>query len=122
VGGCHSSIAEQQVFKLRGEGINGCSPPLICTAVRGAKGRFKVVKVVLRVAYVDGRIVERDVVGAINIGLKYLYSDGSPVALGSTGAHEVRVEASEPTPRPNPANGNTVSGETLHRPVDLTFD
>jgi transposase len=43
---------------------------------------------VLRVAYVDGRVVERDVIGAINIGLKYLSSDGSPVALGSTGAHE----------------------------------
>jgi putative transposase len=40
------------------------------------------VKVVLRVAYVDGRIVERDVVGAINIGLKYLSSNGSPMALG----------------------------------------
>jgi putative transposase len=53
--------------------------------VRGAGGRFKVVKVVLRVAYVDGRIVERDVVGAINIGLKYLYSDGSPMALGLNG-------------------------------------
>ncbi len=61
---------------------------MICTVARGANGRFKVVKVVLRIAYVDGRIVERDVVGAINIGLKYLYSDGSPVALGSTGAHE----------------------------------
>jgi putative transposase len=72
--------------------INGYSPLVIRTAVRGAKGRFKVVKVVLRVAYVDCRIVERDVVGAINIGLKYLYSDGSPVALGSTGAHEVWVK------------------------------
>jgi transposase len=26
---------------------------------------------VLRIIYVDGRVVERDVVGAINIGLKY---------------------------------------------------
>jgi putative transposase len=59
--------------------------------MRGANGRFKVVKVVLRIAYVDGRVVERDVVGAINIGLIYLSSDGSPVALGSTGAHEVWV-------------------------------
>ncbi len=50
--------------------------------MREANGRFKVVKVVLRIAYVDGRIVERDVIGAINIGLKYLSSDGSPVALG----------------------------------------
>jgi transposase len=55
---------------------------LIRTAARGAKGRYKVVKVVLRVAYVDSRVVERDVVGAINIGLKYLSLDGSLVALG----------------------------------------
>ena len=34
-------------------------------------------------------VLERDVVGAVNIGLRYLYSDGSPVALGSTGTHEV---------------------------------
>jgi hypothetical protein len=50
--------------------------------MRGANSRFKAVKVVLRVAYVDGRVVERDVIGAINIGLKYLSSDGSPMALG----------------------------------------
>ena len=61
---------------------------MIYTVARGANSRFKVVKVVLRIAYVDGRIVERDVIGAINVGLKYLSSDGSPVALGSTGAHE----------------------------------
>ena len=61
---------------------------MIYTVARGANGRFKVVKVVLRIAYVDGRIVERDVIGAINIGLKYLSSDRSPMALGSTGAHE----------------------------------
>ena len=53
--------------------------------MRGANGRFKVVKGLLRVAYVDGRVVERDVVGAINIGLKYLSSDGSPMALGLDG-------------------------------------
>ncbi|MFZ8795807.1 MAG: hypothetical protein ACO2O2_18270 [Acidilobaceae archaeon] len=64
--------------------------------MRGANGRFKVVKVILRIAYVDGRIVERDVIGAINIGLKYLSSDGSPVALGSTGAHEVWVKQVNP--------------------------
>jgi len=29
---------------------------------------------ILTEAYVDGRVVERDVVGAINIGLKYLSS------------------------------------------------
>jgi hypothetical protein len=64
--------------------------------MREANGRFKVVKVVLRIAYVDGRIVERDIVGAINIGVKYLSLDGSPVALGTTGAHEVRVKLVNP--------------------------
>jgi len=39
---------------------------------------------VLRVAKASERVLERDVIGAINIGLRYLNSDGSPVALGST--------------------------------------
>jgi transposase len=51
-----------------------------------------VIKITLRIAYVDGRVVERDVVGVINIGLKYLSSGGRPVALGSTGTHEARVK------------------------------
>jgi putative transposase len=93
--------------------INGYSPLLIRTAVRGANGRFKVVKVVLRVAYVDGRIVERDVVGAINIGLKYLYSDGSPMALGSTGAHEVWVKLMNPHQGPTPLTEIQVFGNTI---------
>ncbi|MDT7889343.1 MAG: hypothetical protein RQ885_10270 [Desulfurococcales archaeon] len=50
------------------------------------------IKITLRIAYVDGRVVERDVVGVINIGLKYLSSGGRPVALGSTGTHEARVK------------------------------
>ena len=43
------------------------------------------VELVLRIAWVNGRTLERDVVGAINIGLRYLSTGGSPVALGSTG-------------------------------------
>jgi transposase len=70
--------------------IKGYEPLVIRTAVRGLK-RVRVVKTTLRVARVCGRVVERDVVGAINIGLRYLNSDGRPVALASTGAHEVRV-------------------------------
>ena len=88
-----------------------CGPPVIRSAVRGAKGRFKVVKVVLRVAYVDGRIVERDVVGAINIGLKYLSSDGSPMALGSTGAHEVWVKLVIPHQGPTPLTVFPLAGK-----------
>jgi putative transposase len=94
--------------------IDGYSPLVIRTAVRGAKGRYKVVKVVLRVAYVDGRIVERDVVGAINIGLKYLSSDGSPVALGSTGAHEVWVKLVNPHQGPTPLTVFPLAGKRLN--------
>jgi hypothetical protein len=91
----------------------GLSPPVIRTAVRGANGRFKVVKVILRIAYVDGKIVERDVVGAINIGLKYLSSNGSPMALGSTGAHEVRVRLVIPHLGPTPLTGLQIFTDTI---------
>ena len=74
-----------------GRRIRGFKPLMIRSAVKRGK-RVKVMKIVLRVAKVGGRVLERDVVGAINIGLRYLYSDGSPVALGSTGAHEVWVK------------------------------
>jgi len=67
----------------------------------------------LRVAYVDGRIVERDVVGAINIGLKYLYSDGSPMALGSTGAHEVWVKLVIPHQGPTPLTKIPLAGKRI---------
>ncbi len=38
----------------------------------------------------------RDVVEAINIELRYFASNGSPVALGSTGAHAVWVKLANP--------------------------
>jgi IS605 OrfB family transposase len=71
-----------------GRRIKRFEPLVIRTAVKGLK-RAKVMKIVFRVAKVSGRILERDVVGAVNIGLKYLNTDGSPVALGSTSTHEV---------------------------------
>jgi IS605 OrfB family transposase len=74
-----------------GRRIKRFEPLVIRSAVKGLK-RVKVMKIVLRVAKVGERVLERDVVGAINIGLKYLNTDGSPVALGSTGVHEVRVK------------------------------
>jgi transposase len=46
--------------------------------------------------------MDRDVIGAINIGLKYLSSDGSPVALGSTGPHAARVKLVIPSLGPTP--------------------
>jgi putative transposase len=108
-----SERGSSSVDPFTGRRIDGYSPLVIRTAVRGAKGRYKVVKVVLRVAYVDGRIVERDVVGAINIGLKYLSSDGSPMALGSTGAHEVWVKLMTPHQGPTPLTEIQVFGNTI---------
>jgi IS605 OrfB family transposase len=74
-----------------GKRIKKFEPLVIRSAVKGLK-RVKVMKIVLRVAKIGGRTLERDVIGAINIGLRYLNSDGSPVALGSTGAHGVWVK------------------------------
>jgi putative transposase len=108
-----SERGSSSVDPFTGRRVDGYSPLLIRTAVRGAKGRFKVVKIVLRVAYVDGRVVERDVVGAINIGLKYLYSDGSPMALGSTGAHEVWVKLVNPHQGPTPLAEIPLAGKRL---------
>jgi transposase len=78
-----------------GRRVRSFEPLVIRTAVEGLK-RVKVVKVVLRAAWVGGRALERDIMGAINIGLKYLNSDGSPVALGSTGIRGVRMELVNP--------------------------
>jgi putative transposase len=84
-----------------GRRIKKFEPLMIRTAVKGLK-RVKVMKIVLRVAKVSERILERDVVGAINIGLKYLNSDGSLMALGSTGAHGVWVKLMIPHRGPTP--------------------
>jgi IS605 OrfB family transposase len=73
-----------------GRRIRRFEPLMIRSAVKGVK-RMKVIRIALRVAKVSGRVLERDVMGAVNIGLKYLNSDGSSVALGSTGAHGVWV-------------------------------
>ncbi len=44
-------------------------------------------------------------------------SDGSPMALGSTGAHEVSGEAGEPTLRCNPTN--EITNAHKHNQVPL---
>lgn len=65
-------------------------------AVRGRK-RVRVAKIPLRLAKLgNGLVLDRDVIGSINIGLRYLSSDGSPMALGSTEPHEVRVKLMNP--------------------------
>ena len=48
-------------------------------------------EIVLRVANVNRVVLRMGVVGAINIGLEYLNSNGALVALGSIGACEVWV-------------------------------
>jgi IS605 OrfB family transposase len=70
-----------------GKMIKKFEPLVTRTAVKGLK-RVKVMKTVLRIAKAGGRAVERDAVGALNIGLNYLNTDGSPVALGSTATHD----------------------------------
>jgi len=62
-----------------------------------------VVKVTLGVVGEGGRILERDVVGLVNIEFRYLHPEGSLMALGLKGTHEV-CEACEPTQRCNSAN------------------
>jgi len=58
---------------------------------------------VLRVVKVGGRVLERDVIGATNIGLGYLNLDGSLVGVGLDQAHEARMKLAT-APRPNPTD------------------
>jgi len=95
-----------------GKRIKWFEPLVIRSAVKGLK-RVKVVKVALRVAWVNGRALERDVVGAVNIGLKYLNSDGSPMALGSTGAHGVWAMLVNPHRGSTPLTGLQIFTNTI---------
>ena len=75
--------------------IHGFTPSMTRIAVRGR--RIKVIKVQMRLAKLeDGLVLDRDVIGAINIGLKYLSSDGRAMALPLTEPHEVRVKLMSP--------------------------
>ena len=50
---------------------------------------MRVIKIQMRLARLsNGLTMDRDVIGAINIGLRYLSSDGSPMPLGSTATSE----------------------------------
>jgi hypothetical protein len=61
-------------------------------ALRGGR-RVRVIKIQLRLARLsNGLTLDRDVIGAINIGLRYLKSDGRGVAFPSTGPHAARVK------------------------------
>jgi len=71
-----------------GKRLETFSPLMMRNAWRGRK-RVKVVKFKLRIAE-NG--LDRDLIGAINIGLRYLNSNGSPMALASTEPHAVRLK------------------------------
>jgi hypothetical protein len=67
-----------------------------------------VVKIMLRIAYANDRVVERNIVRAINIDIKYLSSDRRPAALGSISAHVMWMKLANPGLGPT-ASGNTYS-------------
>ncbi len=86
------------------------SPLVIRTAVRGASGRTRPVKIRLRVGRAEDEMWERDVMGAVNIGLKYLQMGGF-VASAPTGAHAVQAMLMNPRLGPTPlAEISTVIG------------
>jgi len=58
----------------------------------------RVIKIQIRLARLSNRLtMDRDVIGAINIGLKYLKSDGRGMAFPSTEPHEVWVKLMIPS-------------------------
>jgi IS605 OrfB family transposase len=85
-----------------GKPIKRYTPSVIRIALRGGR-RVRVIKIQMRLARLsNGLAMDRDMIGAINIGLKYLSSDGSPVALGSTVPHAARVKLVIPSLGPTP--------------------
>jgi IS605 OrfB family transposase len=85
-----------------GKPIKRYTPSVIRIALRGGR-RVRVIKIQMRLAKLsNGLAMDRDMIGAINIGLKYLSSDGSPVALGSTGPHAAQVKLVIPSLGPTP--------------------
>jgi IS605 OrfB family transposase len=85
-----------------GKPIKRYTPSVTHIALRGGR-RVKVIKIQMRQERLSNRLtIDRNVIGAINIGLKYLKSDGSPVALGSTGTHAARAKLVIPSLGPTP--------------------
>ncbi len=85
-----------------GKPIRRYTPSMTRLAVRGRK-RIKVIKIQLRLAKLgNGLALDRDVIGAINIGLRYLSSDGRAVALPSTEPHAARAKPMNPHQGPTP--------------------
>gem|GEM_PF-805075 len=77
-------------------------PSVIRVALRGGRS-VKILKIQVRLARLsNGLTMDRDVVGAINIGLRYLSTDGRGIAFLSTEPHGVRAKLSTPHRGPNP--------------------
>ena len=108
-----------------GKPIKRYTPSVIRIALRGGR-RVRVIKIQMRLARLsNGLTMDRDMIGAINIGLRDLSLDGSPMSLGSTGTHAARVKLVIPSLGATPLTeiqiftnnysqitSNTVSGET----------
>jgi IS605 OrfB family transposase len=85
-----------------GKPIKRYTPSVIRIALRGGR-RVKVIKIQMRLARLSNRLtMDRDVIGAINIGLKYLSSDGRGVAFPSTGPHAAWAKLVIPSLGPTP--------------------
>jgi putative transposase len=85
-----------------GKPIKRYAPSVIRVALRGGR-RVRVIKIQLRLARLsNGLTMDRDVIGAINIGLKYLSSDGRGVAFPSTGPHAAWAKLVIPSLGPTP--------------------
>jgi len=72
--------------------------PAVIRVARVSGGlRVRVIKIRLRLARLsNGWVLDRDMVGALNIGLRALSSDGRGVALGSTEPHAVWAKLVSP--------------------------
>jgi len=78
--------------------------PAVIRVARVSGGlRVRVIKIRLRLAKLsNGWVLDRDMVGALNIGLRALSSDGRGVAFPSTGSHAVWVKLVNPHQGPTP--------------------
>ncbi|MCD6301253.1 MAG: transposase [Staphylothermus sp.] len=91
-----SEAYTSSIDPFTGRRIHKFTPSMTRIAVRGRR-RIKTIEIQLRLAKLEnGLLLDRDVIGAINIGLKYLSSDGRGVAFPSTEPHEVRVKLMNP--------------------------
>jgi len=91
VEGSEAYLSSRDPFS--GKPIKRYTPSVIRIALRGDR-RVRVIKIQMRLARLsNGLAMDRDVVGTINIGLKYLSTDGRGVAFPSTEPHAARLDS-----------------------------